>query len=505
VTTTAAHVATARQLSNFAQKTHYTCSMPLGAYITYAELCDRKPSWEEIVACIKEWPMLTAAVTLMRMNMVLRFSLQEHNRPNFGRLQQIMVNDFTDPDTFRRLRERFVSTQTDQRPVFVPLAVLNVLRLVLVYARENEPLSTVDDPALRFSIGSACLMMNNLLVSAEEERQIKEGNRDARRLGLLVQSLAPFELAFPPIDSHLLLRDGVMFRMLLDDPSIRERIAAECRGFDFKVEFQTRIGISLERWLYVAFTVYNYFLQGGNAFDPHLDFVFLDPTVFAGQTQITPAESKAVLATLSGPMIDLRQEVARDLATDPRFDFVPFRTRPLVPVATNRLACIDLSFVVEKMHTGVHWTLHDSYGNRDAKRDDLFKAWGILFEEYVHCRVHSNLQGCHGQRVGTSSGWCPEVVTRKRHSAQIESQAAPSAWMNCFTPSLPVRRSQSDPPSRSNRMSMSKNGQQARSPTAHSATSCTVFESAGNSNSYPFGSSRTLFLSESNLGPSSSK
>jgi len=358
--------------------------MPTGAYITFSELFDSKASWEEIVDSVKGLPMHTAAMTLMRMNVVLRFALQEHNRPNFGRLQQMMVNDFTDADTFRRLQERFASTQTNQRPVFVPLAVLNVLRLVLVYARKDEPLSTLDDPALRFSLGTACLMMNNLLVSAEEERQIKEGDKDDRRLALLVQSLAPFELAFPPVDSHLLFRDGVIFRMLLNDTSVRARIAAECRGFDFKVEFEALIGISLERWLYVMFAIYSYYLQGGNAFDPHLEFSFLDPAVFAGQTQITPAELGAVLSTVSGSMVELRQEVKRDLATDPRFDFVPFRTRPLVPVSANRLACIDLSFVLEKLHTGVHWTMHDSYGNRNTKRDDLFKAWGILFEEYVH-------------------------------------------------------------------------------------------------------------------------
>jgi hypothetical protein len=372
------------QSSNFAKRTHYTYSMPTGAYITFSELFDSKASWEEIVDSVKGLPMHTAAVTLMRMNLVLRFALQEHNRPNFGRLQQMMVNDFTDADTFRRLQERFASTQTDQRPVFVPLAVLNVLRLVLVYARKDEPLSTLDDPALRFSLGTACLMMNNLLVSAEEERQIKEGDKDDRRLALLVQSLAPFELAFPPVDSHLLFRDGVIFRMLLNDTSVRARIAAECRGFDFKVEFEALIGISLERWLYVMFAIYSYYLQGGNAFDPHLEFSFLDPAVFAGQTQITPAELGAVLSTVSGSMVELRQEVKRDLATDPRFDFVPFRTHPLVPVSANRLACIDLSFVLEKLHTGVHWTMHDSYGNRNTKRDDLFKAWGILFEEYVH-------------------------------------------------------------------------------------------------------------------------
>src|SRR5712671_2125460 len=45
----------------------------------------------------------------------------EHNRPNFGRLQQVMVKDFTDDETSRRLQERFASVRRDQRPLFVPL------------------------------------------------------------------------------------------------------------------------------------------------------------------------------------------------------------------------------------------------------------------------------------------------------------------------------------------------------------------------------------------------
>jgi hypothetical protein len=63
----------------------------MGAYITYSDLFDRTPSWEEIIASIQTLPMLKAAVTLIRMNMVLRFALQEPNRPNFGRLQQMIA------------------------------------------------------------------------------------------------------------------------------------------------------------------------------------------------------------------------------------------------------------------------------------------------------------------------------------------------------------------------------------------------------------------------------
>jgi len=354
----------------------------MGAYITYRNLFDRMPSWEEIIALVKGLPMLTAAAMLMRMNMGLRFALQEPNRPNFGRLQQVMVNDFTDDETYRRLQERFASA--DQRPLFVPLAVLNVLRLVLTYSREAEPLTTEDIPTLRYSLGTACLMMNNLLLSAEEEQQITQGDEDARRLALLVQTLAPFELASPPLNSHLLFRYGVMFRTLLDDRAVRARIVTECRGFDFKHEFNTLTGITLERWLHVVFAIYNYCLRGGNVFDPHLEFFFFDPNTSAAQLQVTTLELDAVLKSLSAPLNALRQEIAQEVPTDPRFDFVSFRSHPLVPVATNRLACIDLAFLLEKLHSGVHWVMHDAYDNQRSRRDDLFKAWGILFEEYVH-------------------------------------------------------------------------------------------------------------------------
>jgi hypothetical protein len=51
------------------------------------------------------------------------------------------------------------------------------------------------------------------------------------------------------------------------------------------------------------------------------------------------------------------------------------------------------------------------------------------------------------------------------------TQSGASACMNCFVPSRPVSRNQSGPPSRSIRISMSKKGQQSRSPSTHSARS----------------------------------
>jgi len=42
----------------------------------------------------------------------------------------------------------------------------------------------------------------------------------------------------------------------------------------------------------------------------------------------------------------------------------------------------DLAFVVEKCHTGVQWAIHDKLPTK--RRQTVFNAWGVLFEEYVH-------------------------------------------------------------------------------------------------------------------------
>jgi len=321
---------------------------------------------------------------LSRINLVLRHALQEQNRPNFGRVQQSLVAEFIDDNAFRRLQDQFAHVSMDDRPIFLPLAVLNIMRLVLVHSQRGIPESAVDNPAVRHSIGSACLMMNDLLVSEEEARRIKDGEEKVQRLELLVQLLPSFELANPPTAQHLLFRYQVIFKTLLAQDSVRRRIARQCRGFDLDREFLRITTIPLERWFHVVFAMYIYYLQGGDLFHPHPEFSFIEPKRFIAESQISEYELNAVIKTLAGGMDELRTEIAKKTMTDVRFDFVPFRSFPLLSVEKDRIACLDLALLLEKVHSGIHWLMHDSYPSSSARRDDLFKAWGILFEEYVH-------------------------------------------------------------------------------------------------------------------------
>ena len=276
-----------------------------GTYITFSELFDRQPSLSEVIGIVEQLPMLDAAFTLSQMNVSLRYVLQEHNRPNFGRLQQQLIGSFADDEVFRLLQQRFPQVLVDKRPIFLPHCILNVLRLMLTRSRLEIPSTPGEDPGVRFAIGRACLMMNNLLFTADEERQILVGRDESRRLELMVQTLAPFEIANPPKAHHLLFRLHVMFRVLLKDGAVRAAIEQRCDGLDLEEVFQSLIGISLERWLFVIFGIYAYFLYGANSLDPHPEFAILNPATFPGESGITSSELDCVLKTLATPLSGL--------------------------------------------------------------------------------------------------------------------------------------------------------------------------------------------------------
>src|SRR5207248_1803094 len=96
-----------------------------------------------------------------------------------------------------------------------------------------------------------------------------------------------------------------------------------------------------------------------------------------------------------------------------------------------------------------------------------------------------------GSCAGMGSGHENDRGDEEKDSSHFLTQSLPSASMNSFVPFRPVRLSVSGPPSGWTRMSMSKNGQQRRSCSTHSATSANVFASDGKSSSYPFASSCT--------------
>jgi hypothetical protein len=174
-----------------------------------------------------------------------------------------------------------------------------------------------------------------------------------------------------------------MFRTLLGSPEVKARIAQLTNGFDFERTFETKIGISLEQWLFVVFAAYAYFLNIGSVIDPDPAFMMINPKTFRGESGITEKQLGSVLAFVSAQPSAIYRQLSRAQNTDARYDFVEFRSTPFIELEYTKLLPTDITFILDKCHSGVQWALHDALPSK-KERDLLFTAWGVLFEEYVH-------------------------------------------------------------------------------------------------------------------------
>jgi hypothetical protein len=351
-----------------------------GVIFSYSDVFDRQATTEELIALVEKIPLRHAVFVISRINLALRYAMQEQGQ--FGKVQEMLIAGHIDDEILALLKARFPTVKCDERPVFLPQNLLSVLRIVVTHCDPAPPPKTEDDESVRYGIGRACLMMNSLLFTPAEGTALKSGTEDDRRTELMTQTIAGFELINSPKADHLMPRLQVMYRILLRDPSVTSRIALECEGFDFEREFNGLVGIPLERWLFVIFAIYTYFLNGANPLDPHPEFMLINPEKFCGESGITRAELDTVLATISIPTAELKSAIENETSTDPRHDFVAFRSKPLLRVEEGKLLPADLAFIVEKCHTGVQWALHDKLPIK--RRQTVFNAWGVLFEEYVH-------------------------------------------------------------------------------------------------------------------------
>lgn len=350
-------------------------------YVRYSELFDREPTMKDLIDLLSGIPVRHAVYTISSLNLRLRVAMLDSSQ-NFGLVQERIVATHLDDECLKLLQQRFPNSRFNDRPVVLPEGLLSVLKVVISVG-DPEPFPKVEeDERVRHAIGRACLMVNSQLVSPEQAEALHAGTRDDQRIELMVQWLSSFELANPPRADHLIPRLEVMYRTLLRAPEVKARMMKCAKGFDFESAFEFNLGISLEHWLFVVFSFYAYFSNVGSALEPDTNFLVLNPSIFRGESGITQEQLDKVLASISASPDAIRARMALIGDTDARYDFVEFRSTPLIQIEDTKLLPIDLAFVLEKCHTGVQWALHDALPIQ--KRQALFNAWGSLFEEYVH-------------------------------------------------------------------------------------------------------------------------
>jgi hypothetical protein len=175
----------------------------------------------------------------------------------------------------------------------------------------------------------------------------------------------------------------ILFHELLKNSQVLDRIKRECGGFNLDEEFTKIVGIPLRHWLYLLIAFYSYlshYIDQDGA--RHPECMVIDRVNFKGQSRLDQKEIDTVMGLISSTPQDLNRALRSERKTDWRLDFVPLKSKPLIELWPGKFLCSDLGFLVDKMHSGVYWAINDGLSSSD--RPKLFKAWGILFEEYVN-------------------------------------------------------------------------------------------------------------------------
>lgn len=360
--------------------------MMSGTYISYSDLCDQRLPLATLKTKLRQFKLSNVIFTLSRINVLLgRQRMLGEGREAMQDLQYRLVANYVDDELLEgRLKPRFGQLKTDEHPLFIRQQILGLIRLCALVCRESAATITDGKTAGGYALGRCCLIMNDHLLSKKEERAIAVGADPKRRKHLGMQLAPILELYNPPRIEQAVVRAETIFSEILDSPEMQAIIRRELRGFDISKAFFEATGLSIDKYKELILTIISW-LYGHRPEEliktPNL-FMFRRAQ-FISTTLIDNKDFDRYLALDSMKLSETKTRFSGKRAKLlPHFDYVLFRTRPLLELDNDNFICVDSCFAVEKLSSGIYWTIIDSLKGNDKKT--AFDAFGYLFEIYVN-------------------------------------------------------------------------------------------------------------------------
>ena len=394
--------------------------------LSYSQITSETPSIQELSKLISSFNFRHVLITLIRIG--LAFSRSENDE------QRCQTEDI--------LREAFYSPQIElqdanQGFIYSRFAVLRLLLESCCISQSDSSRNVVEADERR-DLGECVFMMNDFLVPEVEEKPLFSLSLDLSELNYI--QTTPEELrigsennvlvshnplgeflinriedirsaaagkqwqledgnrlysvhrAEDKIDvydgveerNHLLVQQIPYFEYANKYHNIRDKMVrskellslAQNSTIDIQAKFSKATGLELETYQYLIFhSMGNYLAltreevrDGNNLFissrPPNLEDLY---------------EKLLKLDCIS--IDDLPNDIYHSLMCTPMNEFHVFRDKPLVKTAENKIICIDLNFLADKLESGVFWIVFNQL--KESERGQLFSIWGAAFEKYV--------------------------------------------------------------------------------------------------------------------------
>lgn len=385
--------------------------------IYYSDLKDRVPSEVEINELISSFVRRPTFFMLAMLNIFLSF--YEKDREAFTYIQGFYFTNLVDDELLDLAKKRFGREQMGERPMFHRQQMLVLVKKLLSLAGEGGRYNPNDIGIkdAKYALGRVALMTNDLLNSEEKalklaEQEGAENDKQRRYEELVTQMLPIYELSNPPEVIPGLVRSAEYFRIF--DRKAKEGGFVLRGGDSVADRFLKLTGLSLDNYLQMILCVYlNYeakarqdgavktLIENPREFNIGVDSIF-------GKIRFSAEESKAFFRQTTASVDDIAKACQIVRSGSPlmqEYDFTGLRTYPLVYTRAENdiVTCIDLSFLAEKLSTGVYYNIKqpleekakqletegDEEGARDAAKDhsDFLSYWGGAFDIYVNDRL----------------------------------------------------------------------------------------------------------------------
>ncbi len=352
---------------------------------------DYPDSEDHLTQTICTFDYTDTLITLARINLLLQRADASEREGPLER-EEILQKNFCS----RLLRDEINRRGFTEHFIFHREATLRLLEKSASLADGRfgpAPDATVDT---KNDLARCYLIVNKLLEREKEFPDFRSVSTKVQPKELLAALIPDLEYAINPSPWTRIKN------MLVRSNEFLTRLQNVCATFDVKETFRKATGLTLQDYQHLIFSILGVSLEFTSE-------EILEGTVLFVNTKPSPIleplydrllrHTCIPVEELAPKMAEVGAEKKRNLPNEFRL----WRKYPLVKTDDNQIMCVDISFLAEKLETGVFWLLLSQLKKEKSSKDkEMIGLRGQVFEDYtasiiergINVQTSSNIERC---------------------------------------------------------------------------------------------------------------
>ena len=296
-----------------------------------------------------------------------RINLLLQSREDFFRSERCLQENFCSPILLNTIS---VSRELSRNIIFNRESTLRLFDKSVRISDPHSPRAPDATYDARYDLAKCYLIANGLLEG--EHPNFGENLTEEERNALLAALIPSFEYRRDSSPGAHIKYSLVRSKELL------EGLQGTSSTFDVNATFCQATGLSLQDYQYLILSILSVSLS--LSLEDILDGseIFVDTQRFP---DLAPLYNRLLQHTCI-PIDELASEV--EITPSLPNEFLLLRKYPLIKIAENRIMCIDIGFLLEKLETGVFWIIHGQLNAEESGRGKkIIDLRGQVFEDYT--------------------------------------------------------------------------------------------------------------------------